>query len=248
MSENSDTPIALPVKSKKMPKIAPVALMTATLPDLYTVCKILKADTSAKKRFDISEIYFGEQEYKDIAVIGPFVGAPYAVIILEQLILYGVKQIIFIGWCGSISASVKIGDIILPNSALIDEGTSKDYGAKEVSFPNPELLNRLEKALIKSEKKYCKTKIWTADAIYRETISKVKYYQKKGAKAVEMETSALFSAGDFKKIKVCSLLAVSDELYQFKWKPGFTNQNFKSARKTTCEIACRLARNLAAAE
>ncbi|MBW1615542.1 MAG: nucleoside phosphorylase [Deltaproteobacteria bacterium] len=245
-SENSDNPIVSPIRSRKMPLLAPVALMTATLPDLYTVCNALKADMSKKKHFDISRIYIGTQKFKNISVIGPFVGAPYAVMLLEQLILYGVKQIIFIGWCGSISEDVKIGDIILPKSAYIDEGTSKDYGGKEVSFPDAYLLQGIEKSLIESGEKYQKTDIWTADAIYRETIKKVKKYQKKGAKAVEMEASALFSAGKFKKIKVCSLLATSDELHTFKWKPGFMEDSFISARKTIAKTACNLAYDLIA--
>ncbi|MBW1649799.1 MAG: nucleoside phosphorylase [Deltaproteobacteria bacterium] len=242
--ENFDNPIVYPVKSRNITKLASAALMTATYPDLYTVCKILKADISKKKNFDISGIHIGTEEFKNISVTGPFVGAPYAVMLLEQLILYGVKQIIFIGWCGSISENIKIGDIILPKSAFIDEGISKDYGAKQISFPDTSLLQSLEKLLIKNGKKYHKTDIWTADAIYRETITKVKNYQKKGAAAVEMETSALFSTGKFKNIKVCSLLTVSDELYTFKWKPGFTDNNFISARKTACEFACELASNL----
>ncbi len=241
---NFDNPIVYPVKSRYIPQLAPAALMTATYPDLYAVCKILKANTSEKKKFDISGVYTGTQQFKNISVTGPFVGAPYAVMLLEQLILYGVKQIIFIGWCGSISENVKIGDIILPQSAFIDEGTSKDYGVKQISFPDTELLDYLEKLLIKSQIKYHKTDIWTADAIYRETKTKVKKYQKKGACAVEMETSALFSAGKFKNIQVCSLLVVSDELHTFKWKPGFKDNNFISARKTISEIGCQLAYNL----
>ncbi len=241
--ENSDSPIVNPIKSGKIPPLAPVALMTATWPDLYAVCDILKADMS-KKKFDISGIYIGTQEFKNISVTGPFVGAPYAVMLLEQLILYGVKQIIFIGWCGSICRDVKIGDIILPKSAYIDEGTSKDYGGKQVAFPDADLFQSLEKSLIKSGKQYHKTDIWTADAIYRETIRKVKKYQAKGAKAVEMEASALFSAGKFKKIKVCSLLTTSDELHTFKWKPGFMDDRFTSARKTVAKTACKLAYNL----
>lgn len=63
----------------------------------------------------------------DICIAGPFMGAPYAVMIMETLIQWGVKKFIFTGWCGSISESLKIGSILIPESAIIDEGVSRHY-------------------------------------------------------------------------------------------------------------------------
>jgi len=58
-------------------------------------------------------------------VVGPFVGAPYAAMLLETLIAWDVEKIIFFGWCGAISHDVKIGDIIIPThrSIIIKEMT-----------------------------------------------------------------------------------------------------------------------------
>ena len=64
-------------------------------------------------------------------------GAPYAVMILETLAAWGAKQVIFLGWCGAISATVSIGDILVPTLAWIDEGTSRAYSPKPVKARSP---------------------------------------------------------------------------------------------------------------
>ena len=65
----------------------------------------------------------------NFSITGPFIGAPYAAMLLETLIAWGARRIIFLGWCGAVAEEVKIGDIILPTAALIDEGTSGHYSA-----------------------------------------------------------------------------------------------------------------------
>ncbi|MBF0203546.1 MAG: hypothetical protein HQK67_04340 [Desulfamplus sp.] len=79
---------------------------------------------------------------------------------------------------------------------------------------------------------FCKTgKIWTTDAIYRETSKKVAFFRNMGAIAVEMECSALFAVANYRKIDIAAILIVSDELSSSKWKPGFKTAAFKESRK-----------------
>ena len=48
---------------------------------------------------------------------GPAVGAPMAVLTLEKLVALGARRIIVYGWCGSLSETLPIGDILLPTWA-----------------------------------------------------------------------------------------------------------------------------------
>lgn len=173
-----------------------------------------------------------------VSFIGPFIGAPYAVILLESLIAWGIRKIIFFGWCGAISRDVKIGDVIVPDQSFIDDGTSKNYIAASCSkaFPSASLQETIKSALTQNQIKFHKGPVWTTDAIFRETKEKIAYYQKKNALAVEMEAAALFSAGRFRHIDVGCVLLVSDELFSFKWKPGFKHPVFKERRYQICEI------------
>ena len=75
---------------------------------------------------------------------------------------------------------------------------------------------------------------------YRETPSKVKYFQGKDALGVEMETSALFTVGSFRNVEVGGILVVSDELSTYKWKTGFSDNRFKESRRAAHKIISRI--------
>ena len=131
MSDNEA--IVNPQKTKSSPDIGPVAVMAATGADLYYLCELAGYAKNDYQRLFMSRLYCDRRNSAGPSIIGPFVGAPYAVMLLENLIAWGARQIIFIGWCGAIADSVKIGDLILPTSGIIDEGTSKHYGSAENS-------------------------------------------------------------------------------------------------------------------
>ncbi len=158
--------------------------------------------------------------------------------LLENLIAWGARQIIFIGWCGAISDQVNIGDIILPNSVYIDEGTSKHY---EVSAPSQiqadfPLVSKLRQMLNKNGCEFHEGSVWTTDAIYRETQREGAVHQQNGTLAVEMEFSALASAARFRGVDLTGLLVVSDELSSLSWRPGFKQQQFIQSRQSVCRL------------
>jgi purine-nucleoside phosphorylase len=86
--------------------------------------------------------------------------------------------------------------------------------------------------------------VWTTDAPYRETPSRVRDYQARGALAVEMEFSALCAAGKFLNAAVGGALVVSDTLFGGRWRPGFHDERFKQGRKALFEGIRCLCRNL----
>ena len=48
-------------------------------------------------------------------------------IAVEELFAIGVRSMIRIGSCGSLQKEVKIGDLIIVNGAVRDDGASKSY-------------------------------------------------------------------------------------------------------------------------
>jgi purine-nucleoside phosphorylase len=178
---------------------------------------------------------------RNFIIVGPAIGSPAIILILERLIISGIKNIIVFGTCGSICKEAKIGDIILPTSAISEEGTSKLYCRGEVTsplhyHPSPFLLDTIEKKFVDNNIKYKKGAIWTTDAPYRETLEKVKNFQNKGAIGVDMELSAIFAVGNLKKINVASILIVSDELHSNTWKTGFKSKILKETFKKVFNI------------
>ena len=238
--------IVNPQRTKNSPDIGPVAVMAATRADLYYLCELSNFSKDDFQRLFMSRLYFDRRNPDGYSVTGPFVGAPYAVMLLENLIAWGARQIIFIGWCGAISSKLKIGDFILPTSVLIDEGTSQHYGAGDgghlpFSFP---MQSKIRQTLKNNKTTFHEGAVWTTDAVYRETRHKVAAHQQNGILAVEMEMSALCSVAQFRGVDLGGVLVVSDELSSLTWHPGFKHEKFIQSRKTVCRLIKELLRNI----
>lgn len=135
-------------------------------------------------------------------------GAPMAADTIEVLKAYGVENVISVGLMGSISEDINIGDIIIPNKAYVEEGTSLHY-YKTIDYSTPSFeLSKIFSSKISNSKLET---IITTDSIYRQTFYKEKLWREKGCVGIDMETSALMSVGRYLNINVCSLLMVSDK-------------------------------------
>jgi purine-nucleoside phosphorylase len=98
------------------------------------------------------------------------------------------------------------------------------------------MVSRVAQVLEDNRVEFHSGKIWTTDALYRETRAKVEDYQKQGVLAVEMEISALFSVARFRQVELGAMLVVSDELSAFKWLPGFKDKRFFMGHQTACRM------------
>jgi len=237
-----DRAIVNPVVSARSPRLGSVALMVSPKTDLNFCRQKLQLPANDFFRLYLSRLYYPKKNQRSPALAGPMVGSPYAAMVLESLIAWGCRNILFFGWCGSLDPSVRAGDIIIPTRAVIDEGTSRHYLKDDVESVRPavQLVKALKKKFGASRINTHKGPIWTTDGVYRETKAKVLHYQKQGVLGVEMELSALLSVGIFRKVNVAGLLVVSDELSTLTWQPGFKTSEFQKGRKAALEamLAC----------
>lgn len=135
-------------------------------------------------------------------------GAPQAVDTLETLSALGVKNIVSVGMCGAFSEQIQTGDIIIPNKAFVEEGTSLHYYPSiEYSQPDNLLLNSALKHINCSRA----FPIVSTDAAYRQTFYKENLWRSKGSVGVDMETSALYSVCACLGVKGVSVLIASDK-------------------------------------
>ncbi len=241
--------IVNPFKGKHTPALGPVVVMVSSVSDLHSVRRFIIPETDDYRRVYTSRLYLKPQTTtaqtgatSPVAVIGPYIGAPYAVMLIETLIKWGANKIIVLGLCGSISTDVRIGDIVVPTSALVDEGVSRHYHHIEdlPSAASESIVHHIKKGLIENGLPFHEGPVWTTDAIYRETVAAVQHFQQKSALAVEMELSALFSVARFRRVEVGAILVVSDELASMRWKPGFKEACFKKACHNVCLVISKL--------
>jgi len=245
-SADANDAIINPVWGEKAPKLGPVAVMAATRSDVDRLRCSLDLDAVDGRDLLASRLFVSDEGGAGVSLVGPLVGAPYAVMVLETLIAGGVRNIIFFGWCGAVSRDLKIGDIVVPSAAIIDEGTSRHYHPVNDVFAVPsEYLRQRVRRIFKQKGRYFhEGVVWTTDAVYRETRDKVECFQRRDVLAVEMEASALFSVGRFRKVDVGAVLVVSDELSNFSWKPGFRKARFIKSLDEAAEIVSVLSRHL----
>jgi uridine phosphorylase len=138
--------------------------------------------------------------------------------LLEETIARGCKKFVACGGCGVLDKNIAVGHLLLPVSAIRDEGTSYHYlpPSREVKM-NPEALSTIERVLQRHGIDYLRTKTWTTDAIYRETENKAQAYLEEGCLAVEMEAAAFYAVAQFRDVKFGQILYGGDAVIPNAW-------------------------------
>ena len=235
---NNEKTLIAPTKERGEPSVGPDAIMVAIPSELQSMVDMSHAERAALATSATFKLFLIRvDDDLPLALAGPFLGAPQGVIIMEKLRAFGAKRIWVLGWCGSLQPDLPIGDIVIPTSALSEEGTSAHYPVStRKKKTNPHLNAKLGDALTKANLPFKTGPIWTTDALYRETAEKVIDYGKKGILACEMEMSALISVALYRSLQVASLLIVSDELFTLRWRPGFGTATLKKRTREASRV------------
>lgn len=154
---------------------------------------------------------------KNVILLQGCVGAPLAACEVEALNYLGVKKIITCGGAGVLN-DIALGHLMIPISAIRDEGTSYHYSEASYEIvPDLDLTNQVKVLLSEKQLPYIEGKTWTTDAPYRETKEKVNLRRSQGCICVEMECSAFFAVGQFRNVAITSVLFSGDSLHSEEW-------------------------------
>jgi uridine phosphorylase len=223
--------------------------MVAMQKDLIVLRRTMGVGGRALCRIAGSSVYEGRLDDHNIFLTGPVLGSPQAVLVMEKLIVLGAKRILFFGWCGSIHEHVKNGDFVVPDEAVIGEGTSVYYASKH-KRPRPagNMFKAIKDGLEELSIRFNTGPVWSTDAPYRETRQRILSLKRKGVIGVDMEVSALFSAARYRGVECGALLVVSDELGSLHWKPGFSTLRFRRSRSKAAEVVSSICERLIIAQ
>lgn len=146
-------------------------------------------------------IYITEYNGKMIAITQGFLGAAGSAAQLEELIAMGFSKFIVCGAAGVLQKGIQVGHLIIPCSAVRDEGLSYHYiePSREIEC-NQHAVSIIEKYFQKWNIPYIKAKTWTTDAFYRETEDKIALRVSEGCVTVEMEAAAFFAVSKFRNV------------------------------------------------
>jgi uridine phosphorylase len=153
-----------------------------------------------------TELYELPLGAESIGVLGCAVGAPFAVLVAEELFASGCEFLISVTSAGQIVPATKTPYFVFIDRALRDEGTSHHYlpPARYACCPEP-MLAIAQGAM----KRLVDTRLggsWTTDAPFRETEEAIAVARSEGLYAVEMEAAALYALAE---VKGCPILCVA---------------------------------------
>lgn len=183
--------------------------LIAEIEQNYKVEKIAEINSETKDY----PVYKVNVAGREIAIYQTPVGAPAAVASFEEMIAMGTKNLLLVGCCGCLDSAIEDYSIIIPTSAIRDEGTSYHYvpTSDEVEI-DTKCVNIIEDFIKSKNISYNKGKTWTTDGLYRETKDKVEMCKKQGAITVDMECSAMAAVAKFRNVNFGQFFYAADNL------------------------------------
>jgi len=206
----------------------------------------LKSIENPIKNFSFMEytMYTGDYEGTKITSINGGRFSADTAITTEILCNAKAATMVRIGSCGTLSEDIKIGDLIVVDSAIRGDGVTPYY-VDDPSF-QPESDKALTDALYESAQasgfKIHRGATWSTDAILRETREHVGKAIDQGAIAVDMVTSVFLTICQLYKIPATAILAVSDHI--ITGEMGFMDTNYYMAEHAMIGITLDLVKKL----
>jgi len=239
-------PAAL-LREARRQKGLPVADMPALCildPD-GDILRRLRASGEAK-RLDAwpcyhTELYGFELAGRLAGIIGCAVGAPFAVLVAEELFACGCRLLVSLTSAGQIVPAGRPPYFVIVDRALRDEGTSYHYAAPDTfAEADPRLVAAASRALAQAGLAAHVGPSWTTDAPFRETEAAVAAARTHGALAVEMEAAALYTFTGRRNEAVFRLAHVTNTM-------GLAGEDFEKGEANGTADALRILAALASA-
>ena len=153
------------------------------------------------------------------------------------------QTMIRIGSCGAMREDIKVGDLIVADSAFRGDGVTPYYVKNDFQpSADAKLTQTIFDIAKASGNTVHKGKVWSTDAILRETREHVGKAVDQGCIAVDMVSSVFLTLCQLYKIPATVILAVSDNI--MTGEMGFLDPNYYMAESSLISIALNLVKKL----
>jgi uridine phosphorylase len=174
-------------------------------------------------------------------IIGCAVGAPFAVLVAEELFACGCRMIISVTSAGQIKPVGNPPYFVVIDRALRDEGTSYHYAHPEAfAEADPHIVTAAIAALTDKGLTSHVGASWTTDAPFRETSRAIAASRAEDLLAVEMEAAALYTFARRRNKAVLCLAHVTNAM-------GLAEQDFEKGDADGTTDALKILEALASA-
>lgn len=152
---------------------------------------------------------------REIGIVGRVVGAPYAVLVAEELFALGCELLVSITSAGQVNPASAPPYFVMIDRALRDEGTSYHYVAPaQFAEADPDMVMLGRKAVSAAGFPEIVGASWTTDAPFRETAAALEAARSLGILTVEMEAAALYGFAAAKRASVLCFAHVTNMMGQ----------------------------------
>jgi uridine phosphorylase len=150
---------------------------------------------------------------REVGIVPFTVGAPFAVLVAEELAASGCRLVINLTSAGRIAAPAGIASFVVIERALRDEGTSLHYlPPARWSHLRSDLREALADLQVADTPPLLHGSTWTTDAPFRETARAIERHRAAGVLGVEMEAAALYAYAQATGHTVLCLAHLTNEL------------------------------------
>lgn len=154
----------------------------------------------------------------DILITLGQVGCPACAGNLDLFNAMGITKVMFCGGGGVLDKNIEVGQILVVDGAVRDEGFSYHYIApSRYIYTNPKTTEKIIQYLNNNSISYTRGLTWTTDAIFRETADKIARRKEEGAKIVEMEQAGCIAVSQFRGFDYGALIYGGDDVSQDEW-------------------------------
>lgn len=223
--------IIVPRCSRQVKPLPELALLVVNHAEADLAVSLALADGACRKPFFHWQLVVDRQHRYCLA--GPALGAPAAGLLMEQLLVHGVKRFLLVSCCGSLDPASEIGDLVVPVATVTGPNLSRWYTDRDVLATDTSVQQGLG-AFISCQGLATVTGIiWSTDAPYREHRSELLALRHHyGVGYVDMEFSSLCAIATYRGASLAASFVVSDYLWTKAWRPGFTSAGFRHRCKT----------------
>ena len=144
--------------------------------------------------------------------------------VMEELAHYGINKVVGYGYAGSLTQAIPVGQIVLADSAIVSDGTSREYlPDAELVYPDGEVARQFRTCAAAAGVTIRKARVWTTDAIYREYPERIARWREAGAEVVNMDVAHFYAVSSVVGMSAVYACVVSDCVEGPTWDDGFAH-------------------------
>lgn len=163
----------------------------------------------------------------DILITLGIVGCPSCAGNLDLFHAMGIKKTMFCGGGGVLDKNIEVGQILVVDGAIRDEGFSYHYiEPSRYIYTDRTVTEKIIRYLEENSVSYIRGLTWTTDALFRETADRIARRKEEGAKIVEMEQAGCIAVAQFRGFAYGALIYGGDDVSQEEW----SNRGWRSRK------------------